>query len=400
MNNLIWFSNKNLRVEDNYVMQQACEDGKPVIALFCFDPRDYEKDKFGFKRTEKYRAKFLIESVQNLQENLKELNISLLVFYKKPEDVIPDLIEKHDISSIFLQKEWTRDEKEVLENVTSKCVENVQFHSIFDQFLYHPDDIPYEDYGKIPKVFTHMRKKLEKESEVRKPINKPEKFPEKNLMEGNSELPSMTDLGLEDYKADERSAFPFSGGEDAALARMKNYFWKTKNLSTYKKTRNGLLGTEYSSKFSAWLANGSISARTIHAQVKSFEEENGSNDSTYWLIFELIWRDFFKYVSLKHGDDLFKQGGILDKDYDWDQSEKARREWIAGNTKYDFVNANMREIAATGFMSNRGRQNVASFWSKELKQDWRVGAAYFESILIDYDVHSNWGNWMYNSGVG
>jgi deoxyribodipyrimidine photo-lyase len=64
------------------------------------------------------------------------------------------------------------------------------------------------------------------------------------------------------------------------------------------------------------------------------------------------------------------------------------------------VDANMREIAATGFMSNRGRQNVNSFWAKEWKQDWRAGAAYFESQLIDFDVHSNWGNWMYNSGVG
>ena len=60
----------------------------------------------------------------------------------------------------------------------------------------------------------------------------------------------------------------------------------------------------------------------------------------------------------------------------------------------------MIELAATGFMSNRGRQNVASFWAKEWQQDWRMGAAYFESMLIDYDVHSNYGNWMYTAGVG
>ncbi|WP_273567781.1 FAD-binding domain-containing protein [Maribacter halichondriae] len=76
------------------------------------------------------------------------------------------------------------------------------------------------------------------------------------------------------------------------------------------------------------------------------------------------------------------------------------KKWIEGTTKEPFVNANMKEIAKTGWMSNRGRQNVASFWAKELEQDWRIGAAYFESLLIDYDVHSNWGNWMYQSGVG
>ena len=138
----------------------------------------------------------------------------------------------------------------------------------------------------------------------------------------------------------------------------------------------------------------------MYWEVKKFEKEITKNQDTYWLIFELIWRDYFKFISLKHGNKIFKIGGILEKDLDWNKDEKARENWINGETKEAFVNANMKEIAATGFMSNRGRQNVASYWAKELKQDWWVGAAYFESLLIDYDVHSNWGNWMYNSGVG
>jgi deoxyribodipyrimidine photo-lyase len=400
MRNLVWFSNTNLRIADNNVLEKACYENKPVIAVYCFDPRHYLEGDFGFKKTEKFRAKFLIESVENLRKNLQDLNITLLIFRQKPEEILPDLVEKHHISTVFLQKEWTLEEREVIENVIRKSGKNVQFQSYFDQFLYHPDDIPYSDYPEIPKVFTEMRKRLEQQSEIREPIQKPKKFSEGNLVESVSEIPSLTDLGLEDFEVDARTAFPFRGGEDSALERIQHYFWETKKLANYKETRNNLLGADYSSKLSAWLANGSISARTIYQQIKSFEQKNGSNESTYWLIFELIWRDFFKYVSLKHGNALFKQGGILNKEYDWKRSKKALNEWIAGNTKYDFVNANMREIVKTGFMSNRGRQNVASFWSKELNQDWRVGAAYFESMLVDYDVHSNWGNWMYNSGVG
>ena len=97
---------------------------------------------------------------------------------------------------------------------------------------------------------------------------------------------------------------------------------------------------------------------------------------------------------------LFHQSGILGKNYVWKHSQEAVDSWIAGRTAEPFLNANMKELAATGWMSNRGRQNVASYWAKELEQDWRIGAAYFESMLVDYDVHSNWGNWMYNSGVG
>jgi deoxyribodipyrimidine photo-lyase len=160
------------------------------------------------------------------------------------------------------------------------------------------------------------------------------------------------------------------------------------------------VGIDYSSKFSPWLANGSLSAKTVYWKVKEFEKEHFKNDSTYWLIFELIWRDYFKYISMKHGNKIFKLEGILDKKYDWSSDSSLINNWINGNTSEPFVNANMIELKKTGWMSNRGRQNVASFFAKDLKLDWRIGAAYFESMLIDYDVHSNYGNWMYTSGVG
>ncbi len=134
--------------------------------------------------------------------------------------------------------------------------------------------------------------------------------------------------------------------------------------------------------------------------MKKFEKEHFKNESTYWLIFELIWHDYFKYIALKHGNQIFKLEGILKNDYQWGTSQKQITNWIEGKTPSDFVNANMVEIKETGWMSNRGRQNVASYFAKELELDWRIGAAYFESLLLDYDVHSNYGNWMYVAGVG
>ena len=134
--------------------------------------------------------------------------------------------------------------------------------------------------------------------------------------------------------------------------------------------------------------------------MKEYEKAHGENESTYWLIFELIWRDFFKYVSLKHHNAIFKKDGILNVKYQWNTNETLIQQWIHGETDEPFVNANMIELKETGWMSNRGRQNVASYFAKELQLDWRIGAAYFESMLIDYDVHSNYGNWMYVAGVG
>ena len=148
------------------------------------------------------------------------------------------------------------------------------------------------------------------------------------------------------------------------------------------------------------MANGCISAKTIYWEICEYEKQITKNDSTYWLIFELIWRDYFKFISMKYGQKIFKIGGILDKNYEWKTNKTLIDNWINGKTHEPFVNANMIELKNTGFMSNRGRQNVASYFAKNLLLDWRIGAAYFESMLIDFDVHSNFGNWMYVSGVG
>ena len=393
---LVWFRN-DLRVQDNVVLKNAMHDHDTIIGVYCFDPRHYEIGRFGFKKTERFRAKFLIESIDDLKKNLKKLNIELFVFHNHPEDAIEKLANRYKITDLYYQKEWTQEETDVEALVKSK-LPKVNFHSIYDQFLYHPEDVDIA-FDKIPQVYTNFRKKVEKYSKVKDSVAIENPQAQLNI-ENTTQIPTLEDLGLEDFERHSNTAIPFEGGETAAQKRLNDYLFETEKLGVYKKTRNGLIGKDYSSKFSIWLANGSISARTIYWAVKKFEKEKFSNQSTYWLIFELIWRDYFKYISLKHGNDLFKIGGILDKDYDWKTDQKKIDQWINGETKSDFVNANMIEIKKTGFMSNRGRQNVASFFAKDMLLDWRIGASYFESLLVDYDVHSNYGNWMYVAGVG
>jgi deoxyribodipyrimidine photo-lyase len=394
---LVWFRN-DLRVQDNTSLNNAIRNHKSVIAFFCFDPKHFEISSFGFKKTEKFRAKFLIETIQNLKSNLKALNIELFVFVSSPAEAIKKLVETFNIKSIYLQKEWTSEELVVVNHAKESLPNDIILNESFDQFLYHPNDIQMS-FSEIPQVFTNFRKKVEKYSNIRPSIINQSAEKIENL-ENHTVIPSLEDLGFEEFETHPNSAFPFKGGETSAFERLKDYIFETKKLGFYKKTRNGLVGTDFSSKFSPWLANGSISARSIYWQVKQFEKEHFKNDSTYWLIFELIWRDYFKYISLKHENNIFKIGGILQKDYNWKSDERPIQKWIDGETRSPFVNANMIELKKTGWMSNRGRQNVASFFAKELLLDWRIGAAYFESMLIDYDVHSNYGNWMYVAGVG
>jgi len=397
MKSLVWFRN-DLRVNDNISLYNALKKSSNIIGVYCFDQRHFEVIKYGFKKTEKFRAQFLIETVRELQDNLAKKNISLFVYIDKPENIIPKIVEEYKIDTVYSQKEWTNEEQDVSLNLKNK-LQNIEFIESYDQFLFHPEDIPFTNIQNLPEVFTVFRKQCEKEVKIRKMISIEKQF-KTNIIENHTKVPKLSDLGFEEFKTHKNSAFPFKGGENEALKRIENYFWETKNLSKYKQTRNGLIGHNYSSKLSAWLANGSISPRTIYWKIKQYEKEIEANEDTYWLVFELIWRDYFKFISLKNGNKIFRVDGILKTKYEWKFDKKAFNEWILGNTKEPFVNANMIELLKTGFMSNRGRQNVASFWSKEWEQDWRIAASYFESLLIDYDVHSNYGNWIYNSGVG
>ena len=193
----------------------------------------------------------------------------------------------------------------------------------------------------------------------------------------------------------------FHGGESAGLERLRKYVWETEHLAHYKDTRNGLLGKDYSSKFSVYLAHGCLSPKKIYSEIIKYEQDRIKNESTYHLIFELMWRDFFRLMGKKHGNDIFKKSGIKGQVVKSQiEDEVLFRVWAEGRTGMPFVDAAMIELNSTGFMSNRSRQNVASFLINDLQLNWQMGACYFEAMLVDYDPCSNWGNWNYLAGVG
>lgn len=160
-------------------------------------------------------------------------------------------------------------------------------------------------------------------------------------------------------------------------------------------------GFTNSTKFSAWLASGCISPRQVISALNDYEAHHGQNDSTYWIYFELLWREYFHWYSHSVGKQLFLRHGIKTQHTLHTSFYPQRfQAWCAGNTPYPLVNACMHQLSETGYLSNRGRQIVASCFVNELQLDWRYGAAWFEQQLIDYDVAVNWGNWQYLAGVG
>ena len=397
-NALVWFKT-DLRIEDNETLLKAIAQSEKILPVYCFDEAHFETTPYGFKKTGAFRAQFLLESLEDLDAQLRTLGSGLRIVMGKPEVEIPKLVQEYKVQKVFAKREVAFEEIQTEKKVRNELFKlRCELETFSTSTLYHAEDLPFS-IKDIPDVFTNFRIKTEKESEIRKPFAAPTKINSPEIQP--LELPTLEALGLSITTIDSRAVLQFKGGESEALQRLNHYFFETQCLSTYKETRNGMVGADYSSKFSPWLALGCISPRFIYAEILKYEKEFGSNDSTYWLVFELLWRDFFRFMFKKYQTKFFLYEGIkTEKVNSKSLNEKLLSQWKNGTTPSDFINANMLELQQTGFMSNRGRQNVASYFCNEMNMDWRFGAAYFEEQLIDYDVCSNWGNWAYLAGVG
>ncbi|WP_366185596.1 DASH family cryptochrome [Flavobacterium ovatum] len=395
---IVWFKT-DLRLHDNETLIKAIAQSETIIPVYCFDESHYKTTDFGFKKTGSFRAPFLLESLRDLDLNLRAIGSGLLILKGKPEEEIPKLVQQYRATKVFAKREVSYEEKQSEALVQAALFKvRCELETFSTSTLYHAEDLPFS-IKDIPDMFTNFRKKTEKDAVIRTAFVAPTQITSPEIKP--IDLPLLKDLEVLSVSMDKRSAIQFKGGESEAIKRLNYYFFESKSISNYKETRNGLVGLDYSSKFSAWLAMGCISPRFIYQELTKYELEFGANESTYWLVFELLWRDYFRFMMKKYKIKFFQKSGIQGKGSQINEPNKQQlQDWIDGKTGVAFVDANMIELKLTGFMSNRGRQIVASYLCNDLKLDWRLGAAYFEQQLIDYDVCSNWGNWAYLAGVG
>ncbi|PTS82301.1 DASH family cryptochrome [Pseudomonas sp. HMWF032] len=398
MRALLWFK-QDLRLDDHPALQ-AGMTAECLLPVYVLDPAQLQLNAFGMRRMGVHRARFLLESLMALEGELRQRGSHLLVVIGSAEQVIPRLVNQLKLNQVLTLEEMAPDECAQLDRVARNLGTTPLLLAPANNLL-RSEDLPFS-LKQFPHVFSRFRSLVEERLLVFQPALAPEYLP--RLPDGAlallQPLPTLSQLGLGEPLSVPASAFPFSGGEPAALSRLRDYLWKSQGVRQYKETRNGMIGSEYSSKFSPWLANGSLSARRVIAELRRHEAQYKRNDSTHWLWVEMLWRDFFRWTLARHGSALFKAGGLKATERAPQQLDQRFQEWSRGRTGMPLIDANMRELAATGFMSNRGRQVVASYLINDLQQDWRHGAAWFEEHLIDYDPASNWGNWAYLVGVG
>ena len=162
---LIWLRN-DLRIKDHFGFYNAARNCDKIFAYFSFEPAKFEDTKWGFKKTEKFRTLFLIQTLTCLKDELKKKNITLIVYINSATVGIPKFIDSLKITDLFYQNEWTKEESNLSDSVKKAISKKIKIHTYYDQFLYHPKDISFE-LDTIPEVFTIFRKSCEKNSLVR-----------------------------------------------------------------------------------------------------------------------------------------------------------------------------------------------------------------------------------------
>ena len=403
MSTLIYWFRNDLRLLDSPALNKACREATHLLPVYVLAP-EQALTRWGFARESDQRKGYLTETLVALDAQCRALGSRLLVLQGDAATTLAALVQATHAQGIVCEQIAAPEEVSVVEQLRTQ---GITVHYLWQSTLLDLTTLPFTPQ-QMPDVFTQFRQKLEaKGLRARSVIPRPERIPslpENVLVESISLEQRLDRLGSNSTKNTQAQA-----GTPQGLQHLNHYF-AGELPHTYKQTRNQLSGADYSTHFSTWLANGTLSAPMIVERLTQYEATRGANDGTYWIWFELVWRDYFRFLHLKYGRALYLRQGLRKPEPCSEApslaeptsgiARKLFEQWTQGRTKNALVNAGMNELATTGKMSNRMRQIVASYLIYDLRIDWRAGAAWFESQLLDYDVYSNQGNWLYIAGLG
>ncbi|MFN3886749.1 MAG: DASH family cryptochrome [Aquabacterium sp.] len=429
MNTVIHWFRHDLRLADNPAFSQAVRTALAqrhrLLPVYIWNPAHTQAGPWVPRRMGLHRMAVLADTLSALDTALQARGSRLLVLRGPAVSLLPRLAAAVRASQVTAEEIAAPEEQEEAEALR-RVARSVgwRWTTTWQSSLLEPAGLPFP-VDSTPDVFTAFRQQVERAGvAARVPLAAPAILPplpaDESLWDpvaaaqaasGLCETCGSPPLCHTPMKRpvasvlppEARSAFPYhlpacAPGEAGAQAHLAQYLHR-KLPHSYKQTRNGLIGVDYSSKLSPWLASGALSAPQVMHALRAFEAEHGASDGSYWLWFELLWRDHFRFMHLKHGRALYRARGLSERPPPQHDAQAFQR-WCEGQTGHALVDAGLRELRLSGFLSNRMRQVVASYLVHDLNCDWRAGAAWFESQLVDHDVYSNQGNWLYVAGRG
>jgi deoxyribodipyrimidine photo-lyase len=371
MSTSIFWHRRDLRIEDNAGLYKALKSTKEVQPIFIFDKNILDK-----LSENDQRVLFIHTYVSKLKKAYQELGSDLLVFHGKPLEIIPQIATEWKVNTVFTNRDYEpyalgRD-KTMFDLLKEK---NIDFHDSKDHVIFEKNEVTKDD-GLPYTVFTPYSRKWKSKLNKYFLSSYPVEQYTQNLKKTNSAspMPSMSELGF-----DFNQNVPFPPNEVSDLLIQK-----------YKEQRD-LPSVSGTSRLSVHLRFGTISIRQLARQAMV-------NSETF--LNELIWRDFYQMILFHFPHSVSKSFKPQYDRIQWEQNEAHFKAWCEGKTGYPLVDAGMRELNSTGFMHNRVRMVTASFLTKHLLLDWRLGEAYFAQKLMDFELASNVGGWQWASGTG
>lgn len=385
---IVWFR-QDLRLDDNEALTEALHTVDEVYPVYVFDPRKINaQTTFGFHKTGDHRLRFLHESVSDLRKQLRELGCDLVVRMGHPEEELARLAKKLHTKWVFCNRERTRDEvlvQDSLEQNLWSIGQEIRYTR--GKMLYYTRDLPFP-VTHTPDTFSSFRKEVVDITPVRAPLPRPESL--NTITEVDpGELQSLDELACRSIAVTNANSL-FAGGEKTAHLRLEDLL--RDDLTSYTDEHKLL---DHSSLISPWISSGCISPKRVYANLQTkISQDRNCRASAEIIKQGLLRRDFLRLMGKKHTNKIFLRGGIrAEENRKLKNDDKALKKWMEGRTAKPLINAFMQELSTTGYLSTKGRQISATYLVHEMGVNWQMGASYFESVLIDYDPCSNYGNW-------
>ena len=369
-NNLsvFWFR-RDLRLHDNHGFFQALDKSKSVIPIFIFDTNILDELNENDRR-----ISLLFDRLKELNEELAKQGKKIHIYYGDPKLIFNELHDKLPFDAVFTNTDYepyaTKRDKSIKFYLSKK---KVKFRSFKDQVIFEKDEILTGE-GKVYGVYTYYMKKW------------------KSMFRASMTQPFPSDALL--HKCITSDVMPCVKRIDEIGFLQTEYVLYKPNLTYpsllhYKESRDNP-NLEGTSNASVHLRFGFLSIREVVKIACQYSDG---------FLNELIWRSFFAQILWNYPrvvDSCFKEKY---NNIRWNNNDLLNK-WKFGETGFHIVDAGMRQLFETGYMHNRVRMIAASFLVKNLGIDWRLGEAYFASILMDYDLASNNGNWQWVAGTG
>ncbi|GGI22395.1 DASH family cryptochrome [Pedobacter mendelii] len=389
---LVWFRN-DLRLHDNEMLVEAIAKSDSILPVYIIDSRIFGETKYGTQKTGSIRAQFMLESISDLRNSLKQIGGNLLVAEGKPEEILPVLVQEYEVNEVYHHREVAEEETQI-----STLVENglwklrINLKHFIGHTLYNKEDLPFP-IKDIPDAFNLFKKKIERDAIIKPCFLAPDRINVAEVIDWGN-IPTLTNLELIPQEKDIRSDFEFIGGETGGITTLQKVIVAMQQAASAK---NLILA----SKLSAWLAMGCLSPRKVYWEIKKMEGMPNTKAIFNHILLGLLWRDYFRFMFKKYGNTFFKPEGFGNQGIvDEVNTTENFNSWKNGHTGFAIVDAVMNELNQTGYISNIARQTAALYLINNLEVSWVLGAAYFEEKLIDYNPASNWGNWANMAGVG